>query len=50
MSKKLLFLFALMGSITLFSCTAESLTEDKSLYETQSTEGDDGDEDKDPDK
>ena len=49
MNKKFLFLVALLGSLTFFSCTDQSLAETESLYETHGTEGEDGDEDKDPD-
>lgn len=42
MKKVTIAFMALMFSMFLFSCTNDSISETDTLYETQSTEGDDG--------
>ncbi|WP_171037053.1 hypothetical protein [Maribacter algarum] len=49
MKKVMLAIMALVLNMSLFSCTTDSIAETDTLYETQSTEGDDGDVDPDPD-
>ncbi|MFS4445382.1 hypothetical protein [Maribacter sp. 2307UL18-2] len=49
MKKVFLALMALVLNVSLISCTSDSIAENDSLYDTQATEGDDGDTDDDPD-
>ena len=42
MKKVFLAALALIFTVTLFSCDRDDLVEDEILFETQSTEGDDG--------
>ncbi|WP_350289834.1 hypothetical protein [uncultured Croceitalea sp.] len=48
MKKLVLGIFALVLNMSLFSCTTDSIAESDSLYETQATEGDDGEINEDP--
>ncbi|WP_176801388.1 hypothetical protein [Kriegella aquimaris] len=43
MKKVIIAVMALVFNTFLFSCTDDSIAESDSLYETQATEGDDGD-------
>ena len=49
MKKLFMAVLALVLNVSLFSCTTDSIAENDSFYETQATEGDDGDVDGDPD-
>ncbi|MEE9364098.1 MAG: hypothetical protein V3U92_15980 [Cellulophaga sp.] len=42
MKKIMIAVMALVFNMFLFSCTADSVVESDALYETQATEGDDG--------
>lgn len=42
MKKVMIAVMALVFNMFLFSCDKESVTESETLYETQATEGDDG--------
>ncbi len=50
MKKISLAILAIVFNMFLFSCNSDAVSENDTLYETQSTEGDDGDTDADPDK
>ncbi|WP_430907050.1 hypothetical protein [Maribacter sp. 2-571] len=43
MKKAIIAVLALVCNTFLFSCTSEPIAETDTLYETQATEGDDGD-------
>ena len=49
MNRFFLLLLATIFNLALFSCTDESVADTESLFEIQSTEGDDGETDEDPD-
>lgn len=44
-----LLLLTTLFSMSLFSCANDSIADTESLFDVQSTEGDDGDTDEDPD-
>ena len=48
MKKLIMAVLALVLNMSLFSCTKDSIAESDSLYETQATEGDDGEINEDP--
>lgn len=49
MKRVVLVVMVLLFSLFLFSCDKESITESETLYETQATEGEDGEINEDPD-